>query len=173
MSKDWEVAIFWFAFVIVSIWILRRFYFSKNTALSDRLRLVAFVVEAATIGLFLFPWLPKTQGGFSGLSLVLHGNAGATALLTLLCISLGLFLTRNSRLLTIGAVSHIVATVLIFAVMNQMLPGTVRLGLRDVAPVIVALFLLVNTVIVLLLWHQLQKIGLIRTHEISEVKRLR
>ena len=120
--------------------------------LIEHFRHSVFIVEIITIGLFFFPWLPKVQGGFSGWNLALRGKAGAIALFLLLIIS-----TRNSKFIAIGALSHIVATALIFAVMIQALPGTTRLELRDTAPIIIALLLLANTVIVLLLWNQLQK----------------
>ena len=157
MSEAWEIAIFWFALAILSGWILRQFYFSKSAALIEYFRYFAFIVETITIGLFFFPWLPQARGGFSGWNLALHGNAGAIALLLLLIISTGLFLSRNSKFIIIGAVSHILATLLIFAVMIQALPETTRLVFRDAAPIIIALLLLANTVIVLLLWNQLQK----------------
>ena len=157
MSEAWEIAIFWFAFAILSGWILRRFYFSKNAALIEYFRYIAFIIETITIGLFFFPWVPKARGGFSGWNLALHGNAGVTALLLLLIISAGLFLSRNLKFIIVGVASHIAANVLIFAVMIQILPETVQLGFHDVAPIIMALLLLTNTVVALLLWNQLQK----------------
>jgi len=157
MNETRGIAIFWFTLVILCGWILRRLHSSKSAVLIEYFRHVALIVETISIGLFFFPWLPKAQGGFSGWDLVLRGNAGATALLVLLIISAGLFLSRNSKFIVIGAASHIAAAVLIFAVMIQALPGTTRLGLRDAAPIIIALLLLANTVNVLLLWNQLQK----------------
>ena len=157
MNETLGIAIFWFIFVILCGWILRRLYSSKSAALIEYFRYIAFIVETISIGLFFFPWLPKTQGGFFGWDLALRGNACATALLVLLIISAGLFLSRNSKFIVIGAALHIAATVLIFAVMIQALPETTRLGLRDAAPIIIALLLLANTVNVLLLWNQLQK----------------
>lgn len=79
------------------------------------------------------------------------------ALFCLVLVSMILFFTKNPKLLKTGAVSHITATVLIFAVMIRALPETVQLGLRDIAPIIAALLMLINIVVVLLLWHQLQK----------------
>src|SRR3989344_1513609 len=135
MNEAWEIAVFWFIFIIISGWILRRFYFSKSVTLIEHFRHSVFIVEIITIGLFFFPWLPKVQGGFSGWNLALRGNAGAIALFLLLIISTGLFSSRNSKFIAIGALSHIVATALIFAVMIQALPGTTRLELRDTAPI--------------------------------------
>jgi hypothetical protein len=159
MRETWGIAIFWFAFVIVSSWILRRFYFTKGVILLHRFRLTAFLVETAIIGMFLFPWLPKAQGGFSGWSLVLHGNTSIAVLLALLLTSAVFFLTRNPEFLVIGALSHIAATALIFIIMLQLQPATTQLSLHDIAPIIATLLLLINTVVVLLLWHQSQKQG--------------
>lgn len=157
MSEVWEIAIFWFTFSIISGWVLRRYYFAKDTVLLEHLRIVALIIEAATIGLFFFPWLPEAQGGFSGWQMIVRGNGGMITLFFLLFVSIALFLTKNPKLLKTGAVSHVVATVLIFAVMMQALPGTVQLTLRDIAPIIAAFLLLVNTLVVFLLWHQLQR----------------
>ncbi len=157
MSEVWETAIFWFIFSIISSLVLRRFYFSKDAALPERLRVVAFIIEAATIGLFFFPWLPEAQGGFSGWQMIVQSNVGMSTLFFLLLGSIALFLTKNHKLLKIGAVSHIAATVLIFAVMTQALPGTVQLTLRDIAPIVAAILMLINVLVVFLLWHQLQK----------------
>lgn len=157
MSEVWKTAIFWFAFSLISSWVLRRYYFTKDRVLRERLRVTAFIIEATTVGLFFFPWLPEAQGGFSGWQMIVRGNVGTITLFCLVSVSMILFFTKNPKLLKTGAVLHITAAVLIFAVMMQALPGTVQLGLRDIAPIIAALLLLVNTLIVLLLWHQLQR----------------
>ncbi|MDO8474055.1 MAG: hypothetical protein Q7S62_00670 [bacterium] len=157
MSETWKTAIFWFVFITVSSWLLRRFYFSKGAVPLERLRLAAFIIELVTIGLFFFPWLPKLHGGFSGWQMIVQGNVGVVTLFFLLLGSIALFLTKNLKLLKLGAALHITATVLIFVVMIQALSGTIQLAFRDIAPIIAALFMLINTVVVLLLWHILQK----------------
>ena len=157
MGKVWEMAIFWFIFAIACGWILRRFYFSKDAALANHLRVTALIVQATIIGSFFFSWLPRVLGGFSGWQIILQGNVGMMALFLLVFISLTFFLTKNHKLLKIGAVLHTVATVLIFSVMIQMMPGTVQLALRDIAPIVAAILMLINMLVVFLLWHQLQK----------------
>lgn len=157
MSDAWETAIFWFVFAVISSWILRRFYFPKYIELQEHLRVVASMIEMATIGLFFFPWLPTMQGGFSGWQMILRGNIGMISLFVLLLVSIALFLTKSYNLFKIGAVLHVAATILIFAVMIQALPGTIQLVFRDIAPIIAAFLLVVNTLVVLLLWNQLQK----------------
>lgn len=156
-------ALFWFAFVVISGWVLRRCYFQNDKALSGRLRIFALIIEAAVIGLFFFPWLPKTLGGNSGWQIILQGNADMILMSLLILLSFASFCTDNSRLLKIGAVSHIVASLLIFEVMIRLMPGTVQLVLRDTAPIIAIFLMVINTLAVLLLWHQLQKRDKIKT----------
>src|SRR3989304_2949692 len=105
MSDAWETMIFWFAFLIASGWALKRFYFSENVVLIERLRVFALVIEIATIGLFFFPWLPTSLGGFSGWELVTRGDdVGMVALGGLLFFSLVVFSTsKGSTLLKAGA----------------------------------------------------------------------
>jgi len=83
---------------------------------------------------------------------------GMVFLATLLVVALVAFLGfQRSMFLKAGAVAHSIATVTLFVVMTQIMPGTVALTFRDIAPIIAALLSLTNTVVVLLLWHQLQK----------------
>ena len=157
MNEAWATAIFWLGLMTVSGWVLRRFYFSYDAKLPERLRLAALVIELAIIGLFFFPWLPESRGGAFGWQIALQGNVGMILLIILLLSAVGLFLTKNSRLLKLGASLHFVANILIFVVMIRLLPETIQLTLGDIAPIVATLLLGVNTVVVMLLWHQLQK----------------
>jgi len=120
---------FWATFFIVSGWVLKRWYFPSDTALVKRLRIVAVLIEVATACTFFFPWLPLSRGGSFGWELVIQGkNMGMVFLATLLVVALVAFLGfQRSMFLKAGAVAHSIATVTLFVVMTQIMPGTVAL----------------------------------------------
>ncbi len=147
-----EIAIFWLAFAVISGWVLRRFYFATDADLVDRLRIVALIIGAAVLALL-------------GWQLTWQSNGGIVAPLFLTVISTATFCTKNFKLLKIGSLANVVATVLLFAVMIQLMPGTVRLEFGDTLPIIAALLMLVNIVVGLLLWHQLQERDKLKTQK--------
>ncbi|MDO8561451.1 MAG: hypothetical protein Q7S05_01350 [bacterium] len=149
MNPVVETALFWGTFVAVSGWILSRFYFSKTAALRSRLRAVACCIEIATLGLLFFAFIPTES----------DRTAVITALFLLLLIAAVFLFTTNPRFLKIAAGSHFLGTIYIFALMIWIFPSTIVLTPRDVAMVIAALCMLTNTVVLLLLWNQLEKSG--------------
>lgn len=78
------------------------------------------------------------------------------ALLILLLIATILLFTTNPHLLKIAATSHFISTVYIFVLMIWAFPSTIVLTPRDAAMVIATLCMLANTVVLLLLWNQLE-----------------
>jgi hypothetical protein len=70
-----------------------------------------------------------------------------------------LFISRKPLLSKIGILAHFVATIFLFGLMIYIFPDTVTLKFRDTAPIFAALILLLNNIVLLLFWHQLQKIS--------------
>lgn len=146
---------FWIAWFLVSAWVLREFYFSPSKEKLNKLRKAAFGVDLLVLILFFLPWLPLSNGGFSGWQLVLQGNLLVIILFVLIVFSTAGFVTKNSLLLKVTATSNIISSVLFIAVMIRLLPGTITLTFYSMAPIIASLLLLVGNVVVLLLWQQL------------------
>ena len=158
MQNFWSTTFFWIAFGTISSLVLRYFYFSKNATLLRRLRFTAGLLETVVLVLLLFPWFPGAHG-YSGWGLVLQGNdAGMTILTILLVFTTASLLFKKQSLFKAGAISHFIATPLMFGLMIKMMPGTVKLTMGDTAPIFAVFILLINNVVLLLLWNQLQKI---------------
>jgi hypothetical protein len=151
-------AFFWFAFALVSGWVLRHVYFSKDKTLSRKLRITAGIIFVVISVLLFFPWLPGAHGGSSGWGVVLQGDVAMTLLAALLLLSFVTLLFPKKPVLTkAGVLSNVIATIVLFGFMIYTIPETITLTSRDVAPIIVALFLLVNNLVLFLLWNELDK----------------
>ena len=151
-----KTVFFWIAWGIISFWALKTFYFSYDKGKLQKLRETAFYINLSVLILFLLPWLPLSQGGFSGWELIEQGNPLVSVLVVLVIASFTLFLTKNRNSLKAGAVLHITASMLLIITMIRLTPGTVKLTLGSIAPIIASLLLLIGNVVVLLLWQQLQ-----------------
>lgn len=151
-----ETAFFWIIWGIISIWTLKRFYYSFSHKKLENLRRSAVGLNIAILVLTFLPWLPPSLSGKNGIMLALDGNVSALLFLILLLISSVLFLLKDGVVLKFAAVATIVNTFILFFCMYQLRPQTFTLSLYDAAPIIAVLLLLVNDVVVLLLWQQLQ-----------------
>lgn len=151
-----ETALFWIAWGIISFWALKTFYFSFSKEKLKRLHKAALGINFAVLILTFLPWLPPTFGGKNCLMLALEGNVLAALFLIFLTVSIMLFLTKTPSNLKIASSATAVNTIILFALMMQIRPGTFILSLSDIAPILAMLFLLVNDAAVLLLWQQLQ-----------------
>ena len=154
-----ETAFFWIIWGLISLWVLKTFYFSYDQVKLHQLRQTAFGLNLAVLTLTFLPWLPPTLGGDSGLGLALRGNILAGLFFGLLIISLLLFLTKVSSNLKIAALATMINSFVLFTLMIQLQPRTFALSFYDMAPIVTVLCLLANDVIVLLLWQQLQLAG--------------
>ena len=158
MNTLLETFFFWIAFSIISSLVLRYFYFSKNVKLARKLRAVAGVLIAMVFVLLFFPWFPEARGGPTGWGVILQGDVPMVVLAGLLFFTLAtLFTPRWPVLSKIGILTHIVATLFLFGLMIYTFPNTITLKFRDTAPIFAIMILLTNNLILLLLWHQLQK----------------
>lgn len=151
-----ETAFFWIVWGIISFWALKTFYFSYDKEKLRKLRKTAFGINLAVFILFFLPWLPLSRGGLSGWEILLQGEPLVVLLFVLVAISTFSFLTKDHGFLKTGAVLNIAASILFIAAMIRLLPGTFKLTIYSVAPIIASLLLLINNVVVLLLWQQLQ-----------------
>lgn len=154
-----EAAFYWIAWGLISFWALKTFYYSFSKEKLERLRKAAFGINLAVLILTFLPWLPLVLGGKSGLTLAMEGNILVVVFLILLVISALLFLTKSQSNLKIAAITVIINTFTLFALMMQLRPGTFTLTLADIVPIIAFILLLVCDVAVLLLWQQLQMKG--------------
>lgn len=158
MDKISETTIFWLGFAIISGWVLKKFYFSKNAILSRQLRIAAIILIFGVFVLLLFPWLPEAHGGPTGWGIILQGDAPMIILAGLLFFTLATFFIPRQLFLTkIGILTHFVATIFLFGLMIYTFPNTITLKFRDTVPIFAALILLINNIVLLLFWHQLQK----------------
>lgn len=158
MSDIMGTIVFWIAFALISSWILRRFYFSKDKNLSRRLRVVAGILHVLVFTLLFFPWIPGPHGGLTGWGVILQGDMVMTFLAGLLAFSfVTLFVPKKLILAKAGILVHVATILLLFGFMIYTFPGTVTLALRDTAPIFATLILLINNVVLLLLWHELDK----------------
>lgn len=127
-----------------------------------KLRVVAGILQTAVFVLLFFPWIPGAHGGLSGWGVVLQGDATMTILAILLLFTfITLFVSGKSKLSKMGVISHAIATVVFFGFMMYTFPNTITMEFRDTAPIFAALILLINNVVLLLLWHELDK----KTHK--------
>lgn len=155
-----ETVVFWIAWGIISFWALKTFYFSFSKEKLERLKKAAFGINLSVLILTFLPWLPEK----SGFILAFEGNVLAVLFFIFLVISIMLFSTasdatpnnKSQSLFKIASVATIANTLILFILMMQVRPKTFTLSLFDIAPIIAVLFLLVNNVMVLLLWQQLQ-----------------
>lgn len=158
MRQVIQTVLFWITLVLISGWVLRRFYFSNDAKFVKHLRLTAFIINLIVIFLFFFDWVPPQQKGlYTGWGLILMGNFSLALLFLLLFISGLLFITGRTKLIKIGAALEIISTIFLFKIMTDLIPGAAPILLQTSAPIFVAFLLLINSVVVLLLWHQLQK----------------
>lgn len=158
MSQIMETIIFWTAFAFISGWVLRKFYFSKDRKTLTQLRVTAGILHIAVFVLLFFPWIPGAHGGLSGWAVVLQGDVTMTILAILLIFTfITLFVSGKTLLPKMGVISHAIATVVFFGFMIYTFPNTISLTLRDTAPIFAVLILLINNVVLLLLWHELDK----------------
>ena len=111
-------------------------------------------VNLAVLALFFLPWLPAT--GQTGLALIRSGNALVTLAAGAILFSAGFFLFVSPLLNKLGVVAEAAAIPIFLAAMMRLQPGTFTLTLGFVSPMVAALLLISNTVVTLLLWHQLQ-----------------
>lgn len=149
-------AFFWIAWGLISFWALKTFYYSFSKEKLEKLRQAALGINVAVLILVLLPWLPPELGGKTGLNLALGRNIIAILFVILLLFSSAFLLMRDLSLLKTAAIGTIINTFLLFILMYQLRPNTFVLTLYDMAPIVAILFLLVNDVVVLLLWQQLQ-----------------
>lgn len=146
----------WFAWGIISFWALKTFYFSFSREKLERLRKAMFGINLAVLVLTFLPWLPATLSGKSALALALEGNVLTLLFIILLLAPIASLLIRKTAAVKLAAITTIVNTILLFILMFQLRPGTFVLTFFDMAPIVAFLFLLIDDVVVLLLWQQLQ-----------------
>lgn len=151
-----ETAFFWIAWGVISFWVLKTFYFSYHKDKLRKLRFASSGINLSVLVLFLLPWLGVSQQGFSGLELIFQGNMFVIFLGILIAGSTLAFLTTNKFVLKVGAIFHVISSVLFIFTMIRLMPGTFVLTLQSIAPIIASLLLLVGNVVVLLLWQQIQ-----------------
>lgn len=88
----------------------------------------------------------------------MQGDLPMIILVTLLGFALiTLLISRRPFMTKIGMLAHFFATIFLFGMMIYTFPEAISLKFRDTAPILAALILLVNNVVLLLLWNQLQK----------------
>lgn len=149
-------ALFWIAWGIISFWALRTFYFSFSKERLENLRKTALGINLSVLILSFLPWLPPTLGSKNSLILAIEGNIFAILFLFFITVSCILFLTKNPTNFKMASISVVMNTFVLFALMLQIRPGTFTLSFFDMAPIIIFMLLLVENVVVLLLWQQLQ-----------------
>lgn len=154
MSNFNSTIFFWLVWGVISVWVLKTFYFAAREKYIRRLRRTGFGLNFLALILFFLPWLPAT--GASGWELVKTGQGlamlefGIIALAAVLCFSASSLANKTGAVLQGGAM------VLFIALMIKLIPGTYILNVNLVAPIIASLLLIINFVVALLLWHQLQ-----------------
>ncbi len=149
-----ETLLFWIPWFLASFLILKVFYANYKASYVRALRRTAFGIDILALFLFFLPWIPGTEK--SGWDIIMEKNLWAIVIFILLaCATFFLFFSR-SLFLKIGAIFQNVTGVLFIVAMTQIVPGTVIISLKYIAPIVASLLLLVNIVIVLVLWQQLQ-----------------
>ena len=165
-----ETVFFWVAWGIISFWAIKTFYFSYNKEKVKRLRLAALGINLSVLILFFLPWLPGSKeipqlvASRTGWQLFTEGHTDIALFFILLLGSIILFSTasnaasnnKNRSMLKTASVFNIINSIFIFVIMARLMPGTFKLTLNDIAPIVAALMLLTGNVVVLLLWQQLQ-----------------
>lgn len=157
MSDLGETIYFWLAFGILVPVILSKFYFSKGKKRKDQLRLASLIFQLVTFVLLFFPWFEAEGIVYAGISLAIIGNLGLVIYGSALLLSMALVISGYPRLNVVGAKIALANSAWLFGVMFLMFPETKKLAFTDIAPIVSVLLMLCNNVVVLLLWHQLQK----------------
>lgn len=153
-------ALFWIVWFVLCSWVVKNFYYIYRKKYVQNLRYLALLFNFLVLSVFLFPWFPQSRGGLSGWQLLVLGKPEVILFFVFLVVSFVLFLAKNQILLKTGAVINIVNSVFIIIIFIGLLPGKIHLTFRESAPITAAIILLVNNIVVLLLWHQLQlKLG--------------
>jgi len=152
----WATIGFWAVFWIIVPWVLKRFYFKHSREKAERLRYVALVLNSLILGLIFFQWIPASHGGQTGLELLLQGRWDVILFSVLLTLSIAFLFTKKHALLKTAAVFQIFNSAFFIFLMIGLMPQAYYIKLSHVAPVIIALLLLGNNVVLMLLWHQLQ-----------------
>jgi hypothetical protein len=133
--------LFWTLILLLSTYLLRKFYFAHTPKKFARLRYAAIGFEVVTLLLFFFPWLPAQQGGTRGIDLLTVRHWDILAVFLSIALALVFFVLNRPAL---------------FGALMRILPDSFTLRLSESAPIIVILLLLAGNVVVLLLWHQMQ-----------------
>lgn len=149
-----ETFLFWILWFLISLIILKTFYTRHKAAYVLALRRAVIGIDILALFLFFFPWIPGTE--ITGWNIAMDKNLLVAIILVLLAGSFFLLLASRPLFLKIGAIFQSTAGVLFIIAMIQVFPGTVTISLRHVAPIIASMLLLINIVIVLVLWQQLQ-----------------
>lgn len=149
-----ETAVFWIAWFLSCFWILKTYYFSYDKDKLVKLRLTSFSIDFSVLILFFLPWLSVSRGGLTGIELILRGDIFVIFLGILISCSLVAFMTKDTTVLKIGAMSHCIESVLFIATMIHLSPDTTRLTLQSLTPIFASLLLLIGNIVVLLLWQQ-------------------
>lgn len=149
-----ETFFFWILWFLVSFVILKKFYIQYKAAYVLALRRAAIGIDILALFLFFFPWIPGAE--ITGWNIAADKNLWVAIVLVFLAGSIFLLLASRPIFLKIGAIFQSTAGVLFIIAMTQVFPGTIKISLKHVAPVIIALLLLINIVIVLVLWQQIQ-----------------
>ena len=150
-----ETTFFWITWGVVSYWALKTFYFSFSKDKLERLRKSTLGIHLSFLVLLFLPWLPPVFGGKSGFMLAWEGNILAVLFIILIIVPLVLFHIKDMSKYKIASGVTIANTFVLFALMYQIRPDTFILSLYDIAPIFAFSMLLVDDVIVLLLWQQL------------------
>ena len=151
-----ERLIFWSLLILISAYLLRKFYFSASAEKMKRLRYTALATEIVALALFYFSWIPKFISGDTGSQLVAAGNADVIVVFGLIAGAIFLFLFNTPRSIRAGAIAHIAASVIFIGALLRLLPESYPLRFDESAPIFIILLLLVGDVASLLLWHQFQ-----------------
>ena len=150
-----ETALFWIVWGVISLWVLKTFYFSYDKNKFNNLCKTAFGINLSVVILFFLPWLPPVQGGYTGWELIQQGNLLVILLFGLITSSTFIFLVRSKSLLKAGSIIHITSSIVFIVAMASLMRKTFSLTFNSIVPIIASLLSLTGDVIVLLLWQQL------------------
>ena len=145
---------FWTAWFLVSAWVLKTFYFSAKEKHIRRLRRTAFGINFLALILFFLPWLPTA--GETGWELIMAGRGLVILVFGAVLLSAVLLFLSSSAANKAGAGLEGASAMLFIIMMVRLSPGTFALNANSIAPIIASLLLIINFVVVLLLWQQLQ-----------------
>lgn len=148
--------IFWILWFIISSWTIKTFYFSYQKKKLEGLRLAILSIDLSVLILFFLPWLPYSLGGKTAFQLIQEKNWSVVLFFLMLIISAVLFSTKKAKLFLFATCLHVASSIFIIVIMIWLTRGTYLITIREVAPVVAALLLLIGNVTALLLLHQLQ-----------------